>query len=45
MINTAVYHNGGANAVQEIAYGLSAAVNIYWKEQKQGLSIAAVSEK
>ncbi|MFS0599213.1 methylmalonyl-CoA mutase family protein [Peribacillus frigoritolerans] len=45
LINTAVYHNGGANAVQEIAYGLSAAVQYLLEGQKQGLSIAAVSEK
>ena len=45
LINTAVYHNGGANAVQEIAYGLSAAVQYLLEGQKQGLSIASVSEK
>jgi methylmalonyl-CoA mutase len=44
LINTAVYHNGGANAVQEIAYGLSAAVQYLLEGQKQGLSIAR-SEK
>jgi methylmalonyl-CoA mutase len=45
LINTAVYHNGGANAVQEIAYGLSAAVQYLLEGQKQGLSIASVSER
>ncbi|EWG10721.1 methylmalonyl-CoA mutase family protein [Cytobacillus firmus] len=27
MVNTAVYHNGGANAVQELAFALAAGVN------------------
>ncbi|MEY9868241.1 methylmalonyl-CoA mutase [Peribacillus sp. B2I2] len=45
LINTAVYHNGGANAVQEIAYGLSAAVQYLLEGQKQGLSISSVSER
>ncbi|CAH0178881.1 putative methylmalonyl-CoA mutase small subunit [Peribacillus sp. Bi96] len=45
LINTSVYHNGGANAVQEIAYGLSAAVQYVLEGQKQGLSITEVSER
>lgn len=45
LINTAIYHNGGANALQEIAYGLSAAVQYLWEGQKQGLPIASLAEK
>ncbi|AOH55636.1 hypothetical protein ABE28_014850 [Peribacillus muralis] len=45
LIDTAVYHNGGANAVQEIAYGLSVAVHYLLEGQKQGLPIAAFAEK
>ncbi|WP_285768855.1 methylmalonyl-CoA mutase family protein [Peribacillus sp. SI8-4] len=45
LINTAVYHNGGANAVQEIAYGLAAAVQYLLEGQKQGLSVASLAGK
>ncbi|MBK5500955.1 methylmalonyl-CoA mutase family protein [Peribacillus sp. TH14] len=45
LVNTAVFHNGGANAVQEIAYGLAVAVQYVLEGQKQGLSISEITEK
>ncbi|WP_082630114.1 methylmalonyl-CoA mutase family protein [Peribacillus muralis] len=45
LIDTAVYHNGGANAVQEISYGLSVAVQYLLEGQKQGVPIASLAEK
>lgn len=45
LIKTPVYHNGGANAVQEIAFGLAEAVQYLLEGQKQGLSIENLAEK
>ena len=45
MIKTSVFHNGGANAVQELAYGLSTAVQYLLEGQKQGLSVESIADK
>lgn len=45
LVNTAIFHNGGANAVQELAYGLAVAVQYVLEGQKQGLSIRDITEK
>ncbi|MGE7601311.1 methylmalonyl-CoA mutase family protein [Peribacillus sp. NPDC097675] len=45
LVNTAIFHNGGANAVQELAYGLAVAVQYILEGQKQGLSIRDITEK
>ncbi|MFJ7746104.1 methylmalonyl-CoA mutase family protein [Peribacillus sp. NPDC097295] len=45
LVNTAIFHNGGANAVQELAYGLAVAVQYVLEGQKQGLSIRDIAEK
>ncbi len=45
LIKTSVFHNGGANAVQELAYGLSTAVQYLLEGQKQGLSVEKIADK
>ena len=45
LIKTSVFHNGGANAVQELAYGLSTAVQYLLEGQKQGLSVESLADK
>lgn len=45
LIKTSVFHNGGANAVQELAYGLSTAVQYLVEGQKQGLSVESLADK
>ena len=45
LIKTSVFHNGGANAVQELAYGLSTAVQYLLEGQKQGLSVESIADK
>ena len=45
LIKTSVFHNGGANAVQELAYGLSTAIQYLLEGQKQGLSIESLASK
>ncbi|MDQ7860821.1 methylmalonyl-CoA mutase family protein [Peribacillus frigoritolerans] len=45
LVNTAVYHNGGANAVQEMAYGLSAAVQYHWKGKSKGFLLLRFPKK
>lgn len=45
LINTAIFHNGGASAVQELGYGLALAVQYVMEGQRQGLSIPDITEK
>ena len=45
LIKTSVFHNGGANAVQELAYGLAAAIQYLLEGQKQGLSVESIADK
>ncbi|MDQ0220781.1 methylmalonyl-CoA mutase [Peribacillus cavernae] len=45
LIKTSVYHNGGANAVQEVAYGLAEAVHYLNEGQEYGLSLAELTDK
>ena len=45
LIKTPVFHNGGANAVQELAYGLAVAVQYLLEGQKQGLSVESIADK
>ena len=45
MIKTPVFHNSGANAVQEIAIGLSIAAYYVEEGQKQGLTVQNIAEK
>lgn len=45
LIKTPVFHNGGANAVQELAYGLAVAVQYLLEGQKQGLSVEKLASK
>lgn len=45
LIKTSVFHNGGANAVQELAYGLAVAVQYLIEGQKQGLSVESIADK
>lgn len=45
LIKTPVFHNAGANAVQEIAIGLSIAAYYLEEGQKQGLTVQSIVEK
>ncbi|SFC42241.1 heterodimeric methylmalonyl-CoA mutase small subunit [Bacillus sp. OV322] len=45
LIKTPVFHNGGANAVQELALALSTAVKYLEEGQKQGLSLFEITSK
>lgn len=45
LIKTSVFHNGGASAVQELAYGLAVAVQYLIEGQKQGLSVESLADK
>lgn len=45
LIKTPVFHNGGANAVQELAYGLAVAVQYLLEGQKQGLAVESIASK
>jgi methylmalonyl-CoA mutase len=45
LIKTSVFHNGGAHAVQELAYALAVAVQYLLQGQKQGLSIESIASK
>ncbi|MFJ7847466.1 methylmalonyl-CoA mutase family protein [Peribacillus sp. NPDC097224] len=45
LVNTASFHNGGANAIQELAYGLAVAVQYIWEGQKQGISVRDIVGK
>lgn len=45
LIKTSVFHNGGANAVQELAYGLAVAVQYLLEGQKQGLTVESIASK
>ncbi|CAH0345659.1 methylmalonyl-CoA mutase family protein [Bacillus sp. CECT 9360] len=44
-IKTSVYHNGGAHAIQELAFGLAEAVHYLNEGQKHGLSIEEMTSK
>ncbi|RFU65635.1 methylmalonyl-CoA mutase subunit beta [Peribacillus glennii] len=45
LVKASNYHNGGANAVQELAYGLAEAVFYLDEGQKNGLSLEELTEK
>jgi methylmalonyl-CoA mutase len=45
LVNTAIYHNSGATAVQELAIGLSTAVYYLLAAQKQGLTVEEITDK
>ncbi len=45
LIKTSVFHNGGAHAVQELAYGLAVAIQYLLEGQKQGLSVESIADK
>ena len=44
-MDTAVYHNGGANAVQELAFALATGVQHMRTLQDHGLSIAQIASQ
>ncbi|VAW41297.1 Methylmalonyl-CoA mutase small subunit, MutA, partial [hydrothermal vent metagenome] len=44
-VDTAVYHNGGANAVQQLAFALATAVQHIRSLQKQGLDIGQIASQ
>ncbi|MCP4417840.1 MAG: methylmalonyl-CoA mutase [Chloroflexi bacterium] len=44
-VNTAVYHSGGANGVQELAFALATAVHHIRTLQKQGLDINQIGKQ
>lgn len=44
LVNGDVYHNGGANDVQEIAYSLATAVHYIRQMQHRGIDIATIAE-
>ncbi len=39
VVNTAVYHNGGANAIQEVAYAMNEAVAYMKAMERRGISV------
>lgn len=45
LVKASVFHNGGANAVQEIAYGLAEAVFYLNEGQKKGLTLEELTGK
>ena len=44
-VDTAVYHNGGANAVQELAFALAAGVYHVRRLQQQGLDLGEIASQ
>lgn len=45
LVDTTVYHNGGAHAVQELALALATAVHHIEQLRKRGLGVVAILEK
>ncbi len=45
LINASVYHNGGANAIQEVAYAVSTAIAYLDAMQERGLDVNTVAKQ